>query len=258
MKDKLYFLGIALCAILCCISVFQVISHYANAQKYTRDFAELVEIVEQSEEKKNNDKAVSEGEQTSALDRYQELFYQNPDMAGWISIEGTNVNYPVMHTPDNPDFYLKHSFAKEYSAYGVPYIAENCNPAEPSDNLLIYGHHIKGGKMFGALVDYKEKRFYEEHKVIRFDTLTEIAEYEVVAVFKTTVYGDTGFPYYLFVNAEKKEDFDKYIKECKELAFYDTGVSAEYGDKLITLSTCEYSAENGRFVVVAKKIVESL
>lgn len=256
MKKKIYVFWIVICVMLFCISIFQVIRHYANVKKYTEEFGKLAEIVEQSEESGEGDEEVSEGEAVSPLNRYEELFRQNNDMAGWIAIGGTSVNYPVMYTPDNPDFYLEHSFEKEYSDYGVPYIAGHCDPIEPSDNLIIYGHHIKGGKMFGALMDYKKKSFYEEHKTIGFDTLTETAEYEVIAVFKTTVYDNTGFKYYLFANAEKKEDFDAYIKECKKLALYDTGVSAAYGDKLITLSTCEYSAENGRLIIVAKKIVE--
>ncbi|MEE0557654.1 MAG: class B sortase, partial [Blautia wexlerae] len=119
---------------------------------------------------------------------------------------------------------------------------------------VIYGHHIKGGKMFGALEDYKSKSFYEEHKNIQFDTLTEQAEYEIVAVFKTVAYSSEGFRYYDFVDAENEEDFNSYIGKCKELALYDTGVTAGYGDRLITLSTCEYSAQNGRLVVVAKKV----
>ena len=171
---------------------------------------------------------------------------------GWQT-SGTKLNYPVMQTPNNPNFYLKHNFEKAYSDLGTPYIQENCNIAE-SDNLVIYGHHIKGGKMFGALNDYKSKSFYEEHKTILFDTLTEQAEYEIVAVFKTVAYSSEGFRYYDFVNAENAEAFDEYIAKCKELALYDTGVSAEYGDRLITLSTCEYSAQNGRLVVVAKKV----
>ena len=133
------------------------------------------------------------------------------------------------------------------------YVQENCDIAE-SDNLVIYGHHIKGGKMFGALEDYKSKSFYEEHKNIQFDTLTEQAEYEIVAVFKTVAYSSEGFRYYDFVDAENEEDFNSYIGKCKELALYDTGVTAGYGDRLITLSTCEYSAQNGRLVVVAKKV----
>lgn len=164
------------------------------------------------------------------------------------------LNYPVMQTKNNPNFYLKRNFEKEYSDLGVPYIQENCDILN-SDNLIIYGHHIKGGKMFGALESYKSKSFYEKHKTIQFDTLTEQAEYEIVAVFKTVAYSAEGYRYYDFVNAETEEAFAEYVAKCKELALYDTGVSAEYGDKLITLSTCEYSAQNGRLVVVAKKVV---
>ena len=107
--------------------------------------------------------------------------------------------------------------------------------------------------MFGALESYKEKDFYEEHKTIQFDTLTQHNEYEVIAVFKTVAYSSEGFRYYDFVNAENEDEFNAYVEKCKELALYDMGVTAEYGDRLITLSTCEYSAQNGRLVVVAKK-----
>ena len=190
---------------------------------------------------------------TRQLAKYNELYLQNEDMVGWISIAGTKLNYPVMQTPNNPNFYLKHNFEKAYSDLGTPYIQENCNLSE-SDNLVIYGHHIKGGKMFGALEDYKAKSFYEKHKTIQFDTLTEQGEYEIVAVFKTVAYSSEGFRYYDFVDAENEEAFDAYVAKCKELSLYDTGVSAAYGDRLITLSTCEYSAQNGRLVVVAKKV----
>lgn len=161
-----------------------------------------------------------------------------------------------MYTPDRQDFYLKRNFEKRYSAYGVPYIAEHCNPSEPSDNVIIYGHHMKNGSMFTDLMKYESKDFYNSQKVINFDSLTETGRYEVIAVFKTTVYDSKGFKYYLFTDAETEEDFDAYVKKCKELSIYDTGVSAEYGDKLITLSTCEYSRKNGRMVVVAKRITE--
>ena len=107
--------------------------------------------------------------------------------------------------------------------------------------------------MFGALEDYKSQSFYEEHKTIQFDTLTEQAEYEIIAVFKTVAYSAQGYRYYDFVDAENEEEFDAFVGKCKELALYDTGVTAEYGDRLITLSTCEYSRTNGRLVIVAKK-----
>ena len=108
--------------------------------------------------------------------------------------------------------------------------------------------------MFADLCKYESEDFYQEHKTIRFDTLDSFGEYEVIAAFKTVAYSEEGFKYYHFVNAESAEAFDEYIAQCKALALYDTGVTAEYGDQLITLSTCEYSRTNGRMVVVAKKI----
>lgn len=256
-KKKLYLAGVVICLLLFAVSVFQIISYYANAHKSEEEFARLAEMTEQAEDMPGEDTDdTGEAEEQSPLERYRELYNLNNDMAGWIRIDGTQINYPVMYTPDSPDFYLKHNFEKESSDYGVPYLAENCDSNGNGDNLIIYGHHIKGGRMFGALMDYTRKEFYESHRIIRFDTLEELAEYEVVAVFKTTVYDDTGFKYYLFTNADKEADFNAYVKECKALALYDTGVKAVYGDKLISLSTCEYSSPNGRLVVVAKKVTE--
>ena len=232
---------------------YHIYHHYTQEVEQEEAFEQLAELVEQvpDDEPIPDDKPVSEGE--DILSKYKELYLQNEDMVGWISIAGTTLNYPVMQSKNNPNYYLKRNFEKAYSDLGVPYVQENCDLLN-SDNLIIYGHHIKGGKMFGALEDYKSKNFYEEHKIIQFDTLTEQAEYEIVAVFKTVAYSAEGYRYYDFVNAETEETFDDYIAKCKELALYDTGVSAEYGDKLITLSTCEYSAQNGRLVVVAKRV----
>ncbi len=234
---------------------FKIYSHYQQIDEQTEAFAEIAEVVENAEPEeeppKDKDTPVSEGE--DILAKYKKLYLQNEDMVGWIAIDGTGINYPVMQSRNNPNFYLKHSFEKEYSDLGVPYIQEDCD-IPTSDNLIIYGHHIKGGRMFGALEDYKSKSFYEKHKSIQFDTLTEQAEYEIIAVFKTVAYSSEGYRYYDFVHAENEKEFDAYVGKCKELALYDTGVTAEYGDKLITLSTCEYSAQNGRLVVVAKKV----
>ena len=120
----------------------------------------------------------------------------------------------------------------------------------------LYGHHMNNGSMFSDLCKYESEDFYREHKTIRFDTLDSFGEYEVIAAFKTVAYSEEDFKYYHFVNAESAGAFDGYIAECKALALYDTGVSAEYGDQLITLSTCEYSRTNGRMVVVAKLLEE--
>ena len=121
---------------------------------------------------------------------------------------------------------------------------------------VLYGHHMNNGSMFSDLCKYESEDFYREHKTIRFDTLDSFGEYEVIAAFKTVAYSEEGFKYYHFVNAESAGAFDGFIAECKALALYETSVSAEYGDQLITLSTCEYSRTNGRMVVVAKLLEE--
>lgn len=256
-KRNGYLAGLIISILLFSISLYQVISHYAGAKQAEEEFSLLAENVAQAEEstgKEPEGETEENGEEPiSPLQKYEELFRQNNDMAGWIMVEDTPINYPVMYTPDNPNYYLNHSFYKESSAYGVPYIAEQCNPLTPSDNVIIYGHHMNNGSMFSGLLKFADKDFYEQHKTVRFDTLTETAEYEVFAVFKTTAYDDKGFPYYLFSHAGTEEDFTDYVKQCKDLSLYETGVTAEYGDKLLTLSTCEYSNTNGRFVVVAKK-----
>ena len=123
-----------------------------------------------------------------------------------------------------------------------------------SDNIIVYGHNMKNKSMFNELTQYRSKDFCNSHKYIKFDTLSDERIYEVIAVFKTVAYSSEGFEYYTFVNAKTENDFSAYIEKCKALSLYDTGVNAEYGDKLITLSTCEYSQKNGRFVVVAKEI----
>lgn len=186
----------------------------------------------------------------NADNKYAELYAQNSDFMGWIRIDGTGIDYPVMQSKDDPNFYLKHNFSKEYSRFGIPYMQENCGLS--SDNIIIYGHNIKSKSMFNELTEYKDKAFYTAHKYITFDTLNEHRTYEVIAVLKTVAYSDRGFQYYDFVNANTEEEFDSFVEKCKALSFYDTGVTAEYGDKLLTLSTCEYSQKNGRLAVVAK------
>lgn len=196
-----------------------------------------------------------EGDGTpTILPELANLFLQNPDLVGWISIPGTVVDYPVLQSPDSPDYYLKRNFNKEYTSRGAIYVREVCDVNKPSDNITIYGHNMKDGSMFHALIDYQHKDFWEEHKTFTFDTLTEHHTYEVVSVFKTSGYVDEGFPYHLFVDADSPEEFDSFIRTIKRLDFFETGVTAEYGDKLISLSTCEYTMDNGRLVVVAKRI----
>lgn len=232
---------------------YNIYNHYTQEQEQIEVFDKIAEVVEQAKKSEKNTPKILYSEKENILMEYSELFLKNTDMVGWIKIDGTTINFPVMHTPNEPNYYLKHSFEKAYSDLGTPYLQEDCSLTK-SDNLIIYGHNINGGKMFAPLENYKDQSFYEQHKIIHFDTITQHGEYEIIAAFKTVAYNSSGFRFYDFVDAENEETFAAYIDKCKELSWYDTGMSAEYGDKLITLSTCEYSAQNGRLVLVAKKI----
>lgn len=248
MKKWLFIIAIIIFVISFAFSMFYIIKNNLQDKEQEQIFEKLEQVII---EEQNNDEQEQEESRT-----LQELYNINTDFIGWLEIENTNINYPVMQTEeDRKDYYLYKNFYKEYSQMGTPYIAEFCNIQE-SDNLIIYGHHINSNKMFGELEKYKKKSFYEEHKKIIFNTIYENAEYEIIAVFKTIAH--TGFEYYKFYNANSEQEFNTFIKKCKELSFYNIEKIAEYGDKLITLSTCEYSNKNGRLVVVAKKITNVL
>ena len=189
------------------------------------------------------------------LPEYLPLYEMNNDMVGWIKIEGTNIHYPVMQTPDRPDYYLDKNFNKQTSKAGAIYVREACDVFKPSDNVVIYGHFISSGQqMFTHLHKYIRKAFWQDNQYITFDTLYEHHTYQVFAVFKTSGTPGVGYPYHRFNEALDKEDFDKFIQNVKSLSFYNTGITPQYGDKLITLSTCEYTQENGRLVVVAVQV----
>ena len=261
MKQKFFLCGAAAFAALFLFSGIMLGRQYADQKQSAEAFAEIAALVQEDPEQPSappedgTDTTTEAAPAMTAYEKYEAVYEQNSDFVGWISIDGTNINYPVMQSTET-DYYLKRAFDKSYSAYGTPYVQENCILGS-SDNFVIYGHHMKDGSMFADLCRYESEDFYREHKIIRLDTLENYGEYEIVAVFKTVVYSQDGFQYYHFVDAENEAEFGEFIAQCKALALYDTGVSAEYGDQLITLSTCEYSRTNGRMVVVAKWITPS-
>ena len=193
-------------------------------------------------------------DQGGILLEYAPAYAVNQDLAGWLRIEGTGIDYPVMHTPDRKDHYLYRNFAGESSDWGCLYAREECDLQEPSDNITIYGHHMKDGSMFAGLDAYTSREFWEQHRYIRFDTLEEHHTYAIFAVFTTTASLGEGFAYHDFINAADEQDFDTFVAKCLSLSFYDTDLVPHYGDKLICLSTCEYSQTNGRLVVAAVRI----
>jgi len=246
MKQILYIVFVILLIGTMLISSIFLYKEYKEKNKQEQLFQELAEIVEekpQEENKENIDKEEI---------NIEEIYNKNNDTVGWLKIDDTNINYPVMQTKDRPNYYLRRNFYKEYSISGTPYIAEQCD-INNSENLIIYGHNMKGNKMFANLEKYKKEEYYKEHKIIKFYTKNEIAQYEIMAVFKTVA--DTGFKYYKYYNLKDKKEFYTFVNKCMDLSFYNTKLKTEYGDKFITLSTCEYSNENGRLVVVARKML---
>ena len=238
--------------------------YYYDSQKSQNQFNELANLVQQSaptqpaispeETTDRIEPTAAEATEPPILPEYEGLYALNAHTVGWLKIEDTDINYPVMQTPENPDHYLHTDFYGNYSAHGCLYARNLCDVFAPSDNITIYGHNMKDGSMFADLMNYRSESFYESHRYIVFDTLTEHHTYEVFAVFKTSASVNKGFPYHRFVDAKNEEDFTDFVETCRELAFYDTGIIPQYGDKLITLSTCEYTLKNGRLVVVARMV----
>ncbi len=188
------------------------------------------------------------------LDKFTALYAENSDLVGWLSIADMRIDYPVMQNEDD-EYYLHHDFYGEDSKYGCLYVREQAD-LEDGTNFVIYGHNMRDGPMFGELDLYLDENFYREHSVISFDTLYEERAYEIVAVFRSQVYRDDEdvFKYYQFYEADTREEFADFYDNIKTRSLYDTGVEAQFGDTFLTLSTCAYHVEDGRLVVVAKRV----
>ncbi|MBO4904229.1 MAG: class B sortase, partial [Lachnospiraceae bacterium] len=202
-------------------------------------------------------------------EKMEEVYTMNEDSIGWLKIDGTVIDYPVMHTPSDEQYYLNRDFDKKYSAYGC-IIADTdseigsgtkandySDGSSPCTNIILHGHNMKNGTMFGSLDKYRDHGYEKSHSIIKFSSLYEDREYEICAVFLSQVYkkGQTDvFKYYQFFNADNEDQFNDFYDNIKKMSMYDTGVTAEYGDEFITLSVCAYHVENGRLVVVGKRI----
>lgn len=248
MKNFLWSLFIGLFGIAALTNIAFLLMYAAQSKQQAHLYSDLAAARKQDTQQET----VSEPEKQAS---YQNLYWENTDMVGWILIEDTNINYPVMQTSADPNYYLKHDFEKHYTDYGCPFMQADCDASTPSDNLIIYGHNMKDGSMFADLAKYRSKDFWQTHKTVWFDTELGSYAYEIFAVIHTTVQADAtdAFPFYWFVDAAAPEEFADYVSACKARALYDTGIFAEYGDKLLTLSTCDNITDNGRLLVIAKQ-----
>lgn len=189
------------------------------------------------------------------LNDYKTLLNMNKDLIGWLKIADINIDYPVMQTSDNT-YYLEHDFDKNYNKNGCLFLDYKCDVINRNKNLIIYGHNMRSGQMFGSLDKYASEDYYKEHPKFEFDTIYEKGAYEIVYVFRSRIYNedDVVFKYYQFLDVQSELEFDSNMSEMAAISLYDTGITPTYEDELLTLSTCDYQEDNGRFVVVARKI----
>lgn len=194
--------------------------------------------------------------QAEILPQYRELYEKNSDMVGWLRIDGTDIDYPVMQTPGDNEYYLRRGFDKVYATSGSLFLDERCSLGpDTTANWLIYGHNMSDGSMLGQLDRYEDPEFYAEHPTFTFDTLTTPGTWQVVAVIRTTLGADE-WPYYTFFDADSRANWQRRVDAILDLALYDTGVEPEYGDQLLTLSTCGTSSfyTDERFAVLAVRV----
>jgi len=246
IRRILYWVTLAVAGTVFLVAAFMIGKYYYDAQKNQQEYKELEQMIVAPPPA-----VEEEPEEFTPAQQYGSLYQQNNDFVGWIAVDGTRINYPVMQTVENPNYYLRRGFDKTYDYYGVPYAGEHCD-LQTSDNVVLYGHHMNSGAMFSDLKKYLNKDFWNTQPYVRFDTMEEFGTYQVFAVFKISATDE--FAYHLFSDAADRAEFDEYVAQCKNRSRYDTGITPVYGDRLLTLSTCEYSQTNGRLVVVAKKI----
>ena len=264
MKKVVFIVVVILLLIAFGVSAFMVGSYLVEGKKSEDRFAELAQqasaaTTEAPETTESEGETTAPAETTEPTEPgmipgYEEIYNQNNDTVGWIRMEGTKLNYPVMQTPQDPNYYLYRDFDKKDSTRGSVYAWSEADINKPSDNITIFGHNMADGTMFNCLGAYTSKTAWENNPLITFDTLNEYHTYKIFAVFKTSANVGMGFSYHKFVDAADEAEFNSFVSKCKELSFYDTGITPIYGDKLICLSTCEYTLDNGRLVVCAVRI----
>lgn len=261
-KERKRKLIMAACVLLCVVCFGYLGAYYQVSAKSAREFEELAALKQagaSGQTTAKNDVKIhytdDDVEIPDVLPEYQNILNKNQRLIGWIKIDDTIIDYPVMQTVNN-EYYLDHNFNQEEDSNGCIFMDYQCDVIKGCDNIILYGHHMKSGQMFGTLNKYSSQSYYEEHPTIKFDTIYEKGEYQIMYVFRSKVYSeeDVNFKYYQFINAGSEKEFNSYINEMAALSLYDTGVTATYGDRLLTLSTCDYQEKEGRFVVVARRV----
>ena len=245
MNKGIAIILIVICAMVFSFSMYKLLSYYGADRAAEKDFAQLIpeEVAGPSDTMTAYD---------ILLEYYKGLREENGDMVGWLRIPGTRISYPVMQTPDTPEYYLDKNFKKEYTANGSLFVSGICDVDMPSDVVTIYGHRMKTGAMFGSLGDFLDPDFLQEHDTIIFDTFTCRNEYKVYCMFSLAVGVAGEFDYYNYRDFATQDMFDTFMQQAQALQDVENPSNRPvYGDKILLLSTCEYTHANGRLVLVA-------
>lgn len=271
-KNKLNLLTIITLFLIIIFCASYLINYKYNKTKDIKQLQKLQEEIQQEIEKNSSDKSNKEDKNNKQQDKkqilpeYQKFYNENNDMYGRIAIDGIEIegigkfDFPVMFTPENPNFYSDKNWKKEKCESAGTSVWIDGRTTEKTENIIVYGHNMKNLSMFGALKYYKERSFYENHKYIQFDTLYEKQIYEIIAVSEAVVYYNEEqrpkdeYLFYEHIELDSKKEFDTYVSNVKKHSWYNIEVTAKYGDQLITLCTCDYETKNARLIIVAKRI----
>lgn len=241
---------LVICIIVFLVSAGVLANYFINGMKEQGALESLGDLKNEQE-----DLATDKG---TVIGKYVDLYNANPDIIGWVTIEDTKIDYPVMQTQHDNEYYLRRGFNHEKSSAGTPFMDAASDIFVPTSNFLLYGHNMKNGTMFHDLLKYEDYDFYKDHDIIKFDTIYKGGQgtYQILAAGYSQIYpvDSQEFKYYQYAGITTEAQFYEYLNGVKGLSAYDTGVSAEYGDQLLTLSTCAYHVDEGRFFVVAKRI----
>ncbi len=261
-NTKIYILIYWILISLIIISIIYILKYIFTNISLKKEIIEetnllnTIEIDESKLENVEENKEREEPKETEKVLKVKELRKENQDIVGWLEIENTNINYPVLQGKDN-EYYMSHNYKKQKSKNGAIFLDKDYDWNIKSNNLLIYGHNLNNGTMFQELLKYEKESFYKEHQIINFITEKEEANYEIISVIKTRVYYKNEknvFRYYFFINPKSEKEYNEFITNAKKESLYETNKTANYGDELITLSTCSYHVKDGRFAVIGKKI----
>ena len=268
-----YKAGILVFGAVFCFSAFMVGWDYLEAKKEAEAFESLNRLAAEYASEAPGEVPASEPvssapeapapEKTEEWEKllkeaagYAALQGENADYAGWLKIPGTRIDYPVVDRESDPEYYLHRAFDGSKSFGGTPFLGE----ASGVDTkcLIIYGHNMKNGSIFGTLDSYKKADYWKEHPIVRFYVDGEPRTYEVFAAVETQVlYEDEdGFRYYRYDGDIPEEEYDELVNWLRGHSDYDTEIVPEYEDQILMLSTCSYHTKNGRFVVAARRVAE--